>query len=314
MSLTSLKGVSTLKDATFTRQLAANLVEFFNWGLLDADGFFNVRIPSSGQYGGNKHILRYVNDPNFASGQVWEGFRPNWVWESGLSDNPIRISGIYVNNIFYESATTGTYSHYVDYPRGRIVFNNGISTNSTVKTEYSYKWANFLPAESPEFRQVLERAYRVDSPGFTAVNSGDWYPLSQNRVTFPSVFLEFGSTKFKPWALGGWQTIQQDVLFHVFAENMGDRDKLTDIIAIQNDRSFALFNINTIATDNKYPLNNQGSIVSGAQTYPQFIAATGYFWKKGYMHDTYKQETEQIKPLLYHGLVRMTIDLEPGTI
>lgn len=313
MSLTSLKGVSTLRDATYTRQISANLSEFFNWGLLEAGGFFNVRIPSSGQYGGNKHVLRYVNDPNFSSGQIWEGFRPNWVWESGLSENPIRISGVYVNNTFYGPGTTGQYAHYVDYPKGRIVFYSGIPSNSTVKTEFSYKWAAFKSAESDEFSQILERAYRVDSPNFASVGSGDWYQLVQNRVVFPVVFMEFGKTTFKPWALGGGQIILQDVLFHVFAESQGDRDKLTDIISVQNDRSLWLFNINTIATNNAYPLNYLGNIASGAFTYPQFVNSTGYFWKKAYFHDTYKQEVEQIKPLLYHGMVRTTIDLEPGT-
>ena len=95
---TSLKFIDSVGKTTLSQQLQDNLVEFFSWGLIDKGGFFNVNIPAVGLYGGNKHQLRLVDDPNYTAGQVWEGYRNNWVWESGLSTStqPIAVSGVFV--------------------------------------------------------------------------------------------------------------------------------------------------------------------------------------------------------------------------
>ena len=82
---TNLKGFDYIGDAGLSEQLKANLIEFFDWALLEKGNFFSVNIPSSGQYGGARHKLRLVDDPNYNSGQVWESYRGNWVWQSGLA-------------------------------------------------------------------------------------------------------------------------------------------------------------------------------------------------------------------------------------
>ena len=48
-----LNKISNIGDSTISPLLKDNLIEFFDWGLLDAGGFFNVSIPTSGQYGGD---------------------------------------------------------------------------------------------------------------------------------------------------------------------------------------------------------------------------------------------------------------------
>jgi len=80
-----LKGFTKLGDSTLVNDIKENVISFFDWGLLKKDNYINVSIPSSGIYGGNEHQLRLVDDPRYTAGQVWEGFRSNWVWESGLT-------------------------------------------------------------------------------------------------------------------------------------------------------------------------------------------------------------------------------------
>jgi len=77
MSATSLKGIGKIGDSTITNDIRDNLVAFFDWGLLNTDGFINVELSDSGVYGGNSSTLRLVDDPAFNAGQVWEGFRSN---------------------------------------------------------------------------------------------------------------------------------------------------------------------------------------------------------------------------------------------
>ena len=48
-----LNKINNVGDTSRTALIRDNLVEFFDWGILDAGGFFNVSIPTAGFYGGN---------------------------------------------------------------------------------------------------------------------------------------------------------------------------------------------------------------------------------------------------------------------
>ena len=82
---TKLANLNNAQDATLSNVLLDNFVSFYDWGLLDRGQFYNINIPESGIYGGDRHKLRSAQDPNYSNGQVWEGYRQNWVWESGIS-------------------------------------------------------------------------------------------------------------------------------------------------------------------------------------------------------------------------------------
>ena len=113
---TQLANLTNAQDATLSNVLLDNLVNFYDWGFLDRGSFFNIKIPQSGIYGGDRHKLRLVDDPNYSDGQVWEGYRQNWVWESGISataTQPTRISGIFVDNTFYATGNL-TKPFYID--------------------------------------------------------------------------------------------------------------------------------------------------------------------------------------------------------
>ena len=97
-----LRGVFNTQDATLSNMLLENMITFYDWGFLDKGAFYNIDIPESGLYGGDKHKLRPVEDPNYNDGQVWEAYRSNWVWETGVSidTEPTRISGVFINSAF----------------------------------------------------------------------------------------------------------------------------------------------------------------------------------------------------------------------
>src|ERR1700733_4839272 len=97
-----LKNIGRIGQSLLNDQLNTSLVSFFEWGLLNIGNAVNVNIPTSGNYGGNLHQLRMVDEPYYVNGQVWEGFRANWAWEKNIDNSvqPIVISGIYVNSTF----------------------------------------------------------------------------------------------------------------------------------------------------------------------------------------------------------------------
>ena len=64
----SLKGVLNTQDVSFSNNLLENFIVFYDWGFTNAGGFYNIDIPESGLYGGDKHKLRAVDDPNYIDG------------------------------------------------------------------------------------------------------------------------------------------------------------------------------------------------------------------------------------------------------
>ena len=206
---TRFKNVDSVNDTTISPQLTANLISYVDWGLLNADGFFNVNTSSSGGYASAQSRLRAVQERPHSTGKVWEGFRANWVWESGLEGNyqPIRVSGVTVNNTFYPSSTAGTYAHRVDYPNGRVVFDNAISTGLVVKAAFSHKWVQVIDKEHPWFREVLYQSYAIAS-NYNAFGSGDRNLLAQQRFQLPAIGVEAIDNQTRsPYQIGGGEWI-----------------------------------------------------------------------------------------------------------
>ena len=175
-----LRGTLNTQDATHSNILLENFLTFYDWGFLDKGAFYNISIPESGIYGGDKHKLRPVKDPNYSDGQVWEGYRSNWAWETGVSidTEPTRISGIFVDNNTFRATGNVEQPYYINYPDGRIVFDSAISTNSTVHLSYAHKWVNVIPAEGvPWFREIQQGSMRSDNATFLQFGSGDWAHL-----------------------------------------------------------------------------------------------------------------------------------------
>lgn len=148
-------------DATVSEMLVDNFVNFYDWGLLDKGGFYNIDIPQSGIYGGDRHQLRLVDSPNYTDGQVWEGYRQNWVWEGagnidGVTEQPIDISGVFVDGAFYATGNV-TKPFYIDYPEGRVVFDSAESTTSQVELAYSHKRVQVMPAKGISWFTQLQK-------------------------------------------------------------------------------------------------------------------------------------------------------------
>lgn len=277
--MTILKGLTVFGDATITTHVRENLISFFDYGLIEKSGFININIPSTGYYGGLEHRLRVVDDPRYEHGQVWEGFRSNWVWESGLgaltsTNNAYPgVSGVYVDGDFYSISTTGNYAHHVNHPLGRVIFEDPIDTDSVVTCNYSYKYVNVTRADGLEwFKQVQQNSERADNTNFIN-NSGEWAVLGDNRLQLPAIGVELvNSRKMTPHALGGGQNIFTDFLFHCVAEDVYTRDHLIDIITLQNEKVVKSYNLDQISANNAFPLDYRGVPISGALLYPQLTS------------------------------------------
>lgn len=309
----SFKGISEFGESSISHQLKTNIVEYLKWGLLNIGAFYNVISPASGAYGGDFSTLRPVRLDGVNNGRIWETVRQDLVWESGLNyhTQPISISGVNVDGTFYSSSTSGTYAHYVDYPRGRVVFDSAISETSSVKMDYSYRGVSVYTSDAPFFRRMLFNSFRVDDAHFAITGSGNYNVPADNRVQLPCIFVEIiPRRRLAALQIGGGQIVDQDVLFHIFAETEYDRDSLVDIISMQNNKTILLYDNNAIAASGAYPLHPiKGSLQSVARTYPQFLGVSGpFFWKKGYLRNMTVQNISIQSPL-FRGMVRGNIEI-----
>lgn len=314
----NLKGFNSVFDTTLNNELQDNIVEFLEWSLLQKGNYMNVTLGELSPEGVDYSKLRLSSNSAFASGKAWEGFRQNWVWQSGVSYSPPPIvgtsnarpgiSGVYVNNTFYPSSTSGTYAHKVDYFNGRIVFDNPIPVNSVVKAEYSYKYINIVYANNlPWLTEVQYSSLDLNSD-FNVLNKGKYDIPAEARVQLPAIAIEVVPRRtFKGYQLGGGQFINTDILFHCLAEDEYTRNKLIDIISMQNDKVLVMFDSNQIAKSGDFPLNYQGFPVSGALRYPDLISK--YPYGKMFLKNTQVQNMKLINSNFFAGIVRMTSEV-----
>ena len=305
---TKLSNLSNAQDAPLSNILLDNFIAFYDWGFLDRGSFYSIQIPQSGIYGGDRHKLRSADDPNYTDGQVWEGYRQNWVWESGIdatTEQPIAISGVFVDSTFY---ATGNVSKpfYIDYPNGRVVFDTAIATTSTVQLEYSNKLVQVIPAEGVSWlRQIQQRSFRNEE-GFQVSSSGGWAQLGETRVQLPAIAVEvIPARSMEGFQLGGGQWVNNDVIFHIITENHWECNNLMDATLYQNERTIHLFDPTTVGLSGAYPFNyrnelNEHALSSGL--YPKLI--DNFYYRKCWINSSRAQDVVQLTPDLYIGSTR----------
>ena len=311
---TKLANLRNGQASTLSNVLLDNFIALYDWGFLDRGQFYNIDIPESGIYGGDRHKLRVTQDPNYTDGQVWEGYRQNWGWESGIdatSEQPITISGVFVDDTFYATGNV-TKPFYIDYPNGRVVFDTALTTTSTVQLEYSHKWVQVIPAQGvPWFREIQQGSFRNEE-GFQVSNSGNWVQLGQTRVQLPAVAIEVVPARsLQPYQLGGGQWTNTDLVFYVMSENHWECTNLMDSILYQNDRTVHLFDPTAVAISGVFPFNyrnelNENAIPSGL--YPNMI--DDFFYRRCWISESRGNQVTQLSPELYIGTTRCSTQVK----
>lgn len=311
MSSYSFKGYNSNYGENQLRELVSNnMIEFFNWGFIDIGAYTNVELSSSGAYGGQFSQLRKADDPRYTTGTVWEAIRGNWVWESGVSvGSPIRISGVYVNNVLLTSG------YNIDYINGRVFFDTPKS--GTVKVAYSYKEIQFLHArEHPLIYLLQNRSRRPDDSNWL-VSSGLYTRLSDQKINMPCVAVECVSRNSSPYQLGGGQKVYLDLVYYILGEDDTSVSKISDIICNQKEKTIFAFDTDLIKNSGSFPLNYNGFLSANPKIYPQLADLNvngGYRTNildqgKIYIENTQSYNGQWISTDLYYNTVNMKVEL-----
>ena len=292
-----------------TDQLLYNIKWWIDWGLLNRGAYGIYKFDSLSWYDDDESKLHPVNDERYEQGRVWEGVGKEFVWESGVSLgsgalDPFRVSGIYIDNIFYPIESVGINRHHVDYLNGRILFDEPKDASDDIRAEYTRRSVHVGFADDPEFRVMMLNA--VEEFLTDSLPSGT--TSREHQIWLPSIFIEVSTGKQRGLQLGGGQIKTRDVVFHIFADNPSDRNLLMDWLDYQSRSSFMMADLNNIT----FPFDEFGDIVPGITNWVDMIL--NHPWKRLRVIDSNSATINSLNSKLFRARVIWEIDIDFGGI
>jgi hypothetical protein len=310
----TLNGFTNITDLDLQNAIQQSIISFFDWGFLNMGGFTNIKINQNDIRGSSRSTLQLVKDPNFTDGKVWETFRQNLVYESGLTSatQPISISGVFINNCFVLPSHPQS-GFYVNYPDGLVVFNNPIPTNSVVNMEYSFKTINIINTQVvPLIKEAQSYSFNLTNNDYSA-SSGDWNQLSRKKIQFPLVNVEFSpKVTSRPYEMGDFaQFVHSDILMHVITEDQSSAMKFASMIFAQKEKSIYMYNMQMASASGAMPLDGNGARTPSGLLYPKLVALSN---QGGYRTKILRfADASCIGPnnagTIYHSVVRFTTEV-----
>jgi hypothetical protein len=304
--------ISSLNDNNLINQLEDNIKGFLDWGFLHIGGFININYPTSGLYTGSYSQLNNIEEPGFSKGQVWQTFKKDWVWETGVAYNnysPINISGVHVDSTFYPAPTgSGNMGYALNYPMGQVVFDRSLGSRSNVNMSYSYRWCQVHKSSTypywVELQELTTKPFTRTSP----TNKGDYSISANHRIQMPCIIIEpIARSDSKPWQLGSSNfEVSQDMLLHVFTENKTDNNRIVDIIRLQKEKTIQMYDINKVVNSGYQAFYHNGSLNIGAKNYFDLISDSSTQWHKCFFSDVTTLDMESANKNIYWCTIRLT--------
>jgi hypothetical protein len=236
---------------------------FVRWACLEAGWARRGAIgdPAVPSTGASPALLAPSFDPRVAAGRTWEGRRADWVWESGLQEQPaldptVTVS---VNGTVQDPST-----YVVDYPQGRVTFAAPVAATAEVAAT---RWECLVRVETdPAFLLHLDPNSLADADPRRGAASGDLAVAPARRLQLPAVVVTHAfDWTARPYELGGARLLAaQRFDLTVAAETPWDRAWLHDALVAQVDRTVPSFDPALVPP----PLDRNGTPRPGACPYP----------------------------------------------
>lgn len=282
--------------------------------LLLRDGFFtNVTYGETDIYSRDISQLTLVSDPSFIDGTVWQSAFKNWVHESGIIPTetgvapPLLASGVTVNGTFYpyDNAAVGydaSYAHFIDWPNGRVIFTNALTSSDVVQGQFAYKeigveYSNAFENESKEF--YVETMYK-DNPYQSGVIT---YPQENDR-TLPMVFIDVDQVDYDAYELGNASNVAtMRGSFIIWSRDSYTVDLLDDLLGYQEHTVLLGIDFNQPGGC-PFPLQAFGSKNLAFTSYGSTASlGSPYFWRRIYLDNV---SSRKLPP--YYNIDRSRVD------
>lgn len=308
----SFNHINSIGQRDIISSLEDNIKSFLDYSFLEIGGFVNITSPATISSQPAPYKLHPVSgDPSVTFPKTWATQRKDWIFEDGVShngDSPIAISGININGTFLPAPSgSGNYGYYMDYPNGRITFNNNVSVLSQISMNYSYRLIQVYKASGYGlWREIVNHNYNLNN-----LNNNSLYV--HNSIQLPAIFIEtIARSASTPHELGTTKNIlQQDVLLHIFSHNIVYRNNLIDILIRQKDNSFLSYDINKLAKNNKQFMNFRGEPNPNRLNYASLSLYRDLILNTCYIKNSTNTEMQSFSDKLHHAIVRWTIEIFP---
>lgn len=309
---TELYGIENYNENTINSLIEENIVSFFDWGLLNIGAYTNVNSGVVDGFGVDMAELQPVHIAGVDYARVWQARHMNWVWESGTKFPVIEISGVYVDNQYYPTDTSGTYSHYYDYPLGRVVFDDAVSESSTVVVNHSYKHVDITAYDEVNFSKLIQADIDTHFDA-TVIGSGDFDVDGAFRQQLPAVMVEVPTLRTsKPFELGHLaQYRNTHIVMHIISTDKNEVSKLMDIMNYQQERTIMLYDTNLVASGNAFPLDYRGMKTDNAKIYPQLVEPLA---DGGYRMQNFNSSRLRFKEVIPGNIQYVNSSLFYGTV
>lgn len=316
----TFRSVDHFNQPLLIEGLEENLRDWCKWALLKIGAFVNVQTGNAaGRFGGDASRLHQVNDPSYTTGTVFQSERKEWIWETtgvnyynitgGGPYNPQSVQ-VYINNSGITTGTVG-YTHYINYPLGRIVFDS--AQTATIKADYSYRAVQVYTQDETNWQ--FEINYDTENPAITQwvqnLTSGDFEIDASRRIQLPAIVVQaVPSSSARPFELGTLVSHQKtDVLFHVLTQDRWTRNNLLDIFRLQKDKTIILYDLYKVYTEGYLPLDYRGMVVNNPTIYPDIVSNANLVFRHANITNTSITNIDTKSPLLFWGICRCSIEI-----
>lgn len=281
---------------SYSSDIAQSLYNLIEHKLLEAGAYHNIATGQSDPKGIDVSAFVPVIDPEKTEtpGVVWQSFHRNFVYESGVVNQPppIVISGVYIDGVFTPKSATMV----VDHENGRVLFSTPQSTSAQIRANFSSKEYSFL--RSRAFRGIKDETKFVpNSPIYT---SG--VPASPEITYMPAIFVSMESSEERGFQLGGTHETNPTIKFRIISD---DADQIDDIADTMESLSTTSFPIVSASEGPKF--NSHGDILENYSFYDWVKKSSNYAHIKSVKYNRFDATSEENQPRLYVGVVNFEI-------
>jgi len=307
----TFQGLNSISEDLLLNIAEANFKSFFDWSFLNLGAWLDAEI---GEYTINSQSVQQsqllpVVDESYTNGQVWQGIRKDWVYETAChpTETPIVITGLTVDGVPMTYPNGG---FTINYPEGKVVFDNPIPIESVVLMRYSYRLVQvYRASDAPWFSELQYGSFNNSDPDIQRMEDGNWSIAGNHRIQLPAIIIDpIARSNSIPYEIGSRDLIiSQDIGFYVLAESKNDRNKLLDILRLQQGLTLGFYDTNLVAKNQAFPLSANLDINPFGLMYPGLVET--YKYRKCYLKNINLYEIESINPNFHQGLARATIEI-----
>ena len=209
----------------------------------------------------------------------YESYFNNWVIEtdaSGIANfSTVNVSGVTVNGVF-QPRGSGTYLPEIDFRNGKVVFGADVPAGSEVSAVFSYKEVHFDYPNSFISSALLSEFKDNTLTTNVSVPSGLVAQL-------PIVVIDLQSRNSFPRQLGGGIRINQQIVFHILANNRRQMNRIVDQLSTRSDRKVIQgvdYNLTPVL------FNSNGDRAATYRNYTDMQNDNALKWQKLYIAST----------------------------